>query len=521
MAMNVGYLLTRIAPAYPERLAIKYGKRELTYGELNGRVNQLARALTGKGINRGECVCVFMPNRPEVLECLLACFKAGIVAVPANFRLHPNELAYIIEHSGARAVFSSPPLLDSVEQAVSQLDGKPFLIAAGDPGFCRDGWLYYEDLLVGLETSEFLVDVKGTDVAWLFYTSGTTGRPKGVMINHRMLDLMVLNVYADVYPFTRHDIALHAAPLSHGSGLYALAVLAKGGLNIIYAGERFDAEEIFKVIESEKVTVLPFLAPTMLKRLVDAECWGQYDLSSLKRIVYGGGPMYVEDLKRALRRFGKILVQIYGQGECPMTITALDPEDHDENDEEILASAGIPRLGVQVKIVDEHGNEVPRGQMGEIVAYGDLVMEGYWRDPKATQETVQNGWLRTGDLGYMNERGYVFIMDRSKDMIISGGNNIYPREVEEVILRHPAVAEVCVFGVPDPEWGEAVKAVVVKKPGAEVTAEEIISFCRDNLASYKKPKSVDFVDELPKSAYGKVLKRELRDRYWTGYQRKV
>jgi acyl-CoA synthetase (AMP-forming)/AMP-acid ligase II len=519
--MNTGYLLTRTAEAYPDRVAIRHGDYQLSYGELNSRVNQLAHSLSRIGVGRGDRVCIFMPNRPEILECLLACFKAGVVAVPVNFRLHPNELAYIVEHSEAKAVFSARPLLDNVMKAVSQVSHKPVLVAARDPGAAGNGWLDYEDLLAGQDTRELLVDVRGTDVGWLFYTSGTTGRPKGVMINHRMLNLMVLNVYADVYPFSRHDRALHAAPLTHGSGLYALPLLAKGGLNIIYKGERFLPEEVFRIIEAERITVLPFLAPTMLKRLLEADCWGRYDLSSLKCIIYGGGPMYVEDLKEAIRRFGKILVQIYGQGECPMTITALDAEDHDENDEEILASAGIPRLGVQVNIVDEQGNEVPRGQMGEIVAYGDLVMEGYWRDPKATQETVQNGWLRTGDLGYMNERGYVFIMDRSKDMIISGGNNIYPREVEEVILRHPAVAEVCVFGVPDAEWGEAVKAVVVKKPGAEVTAEEIIAFCKDNLASYKKPKLVDFIDELPKSAYGKVLKRELRDRYWTGYQRKV
>jgi acyl-CoA synthetase (AMP-forming)/AMP-acid ligase II len=358
-------------------------------------------------------------------------------------------------------------------------------------------------------------------LAWLFYTSGTTGRPKGAMLTHRNLLLMTLNVCTDIYPFGHDDIGLHAAPLTHGSGLYSLPMIAKGGTNVILDAPRFEPEAVFASIEKHKITVLPFMAPTMVKRLIDSETHTKYDLKSMRCIIYGGAPMYVEDLVAGLKAFGPVFAQIYGLGECPMTITGLSREEHDLNRPELLASAGKARLGVQVLIQDTDGNEVPRGSIGEIAVRSDIVMKGYWRNSEATNDTIVNGWMRTGDVGYMDEQGYLYILDRTKDMIISGGNNIYPREVEEVLLRHPAVQEACVFSVPDREWGEAVKAVVVLRPGNTAAEEELIDFCRNHLASYKKPRSIDFVAELPKNAYGKVLKRELRAKYWEGYTRRV
>jgi acyl-CoA synthetase (AMP-forming)/AMP-acid ligase II len=320
------------------------------------------------------------------------------------------------------------------------------------------------------------------------------------------------------------DATLHAAPLSHGSGLYALPNVAKAAAHVIPESKSFDAELVLQLIEEYRITNL-FAAPTMLKRVIDSPAIERSDLSSLRSVIYGGGPTLLEDLLMAMEKLGPCLVQLYGMGETPMTISFLSHRDHVPNGSpeqmERLRSAGCPRTDVEVRIFDQDDNELPPNEMGEIVTRSDLVMKGYWRNPEATAETLRNGWLHTGDMGYMDELGYVFIMDRSKDMIISGGENIYPREIEEVIVQHPAVREVAVIGVPDPAWGEAIKAVVSLVPGEEVTEEQLIDFCRDHIASYKKPKSVDFVNEIPKNNNGKIVKKELREKYWQGKESQV
>jgi len=293
---------------------------------------------------------------------------------------------------------------------------------------------------------------------------------------------------------------------------------------VIMESKSFDARLVLKAIHVHGVTTM-FVAPTMMKLLAENASVGQHDLRSLRSLIYGGGPILMEDLKTAIRGLGPCLVQLYGQGESPMTITSLPHGDHilDGSPQQVrrLASAGFARTDVEVRIVEPTGQELPAGEIGEIVTRSDLVMKGYWRDPGATAKTIRDGWLFTGDIGYMDEAGYVFIMDRSKDLIISGGENIYPREIEEVLIRHPSVHEVAVIGVPDPTWGEAVKAVIVVKPGLSLSRDEILDFCAQWIARYKKPKSVDFVPELPKNAYGKIMKRELRARYWQGRDRSV
>jgi len=349
--------------------------------------------------------------------------------------------------------------------------------------------------------------------------------PKGAMLTHRNLMAMSMNFYADICPdFGPGEVILHAAPLSHGSGLYALPNIGKAGLNVIPESKSFDPELVFKTIEKYRVTNM-FAAPTMVKLMTDSPAVFRYDHSSLKALVYGGAPMLVEDLKEAITKLGPCLVQLFGQGESPMTITYLPHGDHvlEGNVEQIkrLGSAGIQRTDVEVTIFGTGGRELPPNETGEIVTRSDLVMKGYWRNPETTAKTIKNGWLHTGDMGYMDENGYLFIMDRSKDMIISGGENIYPREIEEVLVRHSAVREVAVVGVPDKKWGEAIKAVVALVGGRSATEEELISFCRDHIASYKKPRTIDFVDELPKNNYGKILKRQLRAQYWEGKDRKV
>ena len=363
------------------------------------------------------------------------------------------------------------------------------------------------------------------DVAWLFYTSGTTGRSKGAMLTQRNLMAMTMSFYTGMCPgFSNREAVLHAAPLSHGSGLYALPNVGMAATNVILEQRSFDASVVLRSIEEHAITNM-FVAPTMLKLLVDDPQLSACDLTSMRSFIYGGGPMMVDDLVKAMERLGNRLVQLYGQGESPMTITFLSHDDHvlngDEKQTRRLASAGKPHPNLEIRIVDEDDNERASGAMGEIVTRSDLVMKGYWRDEEATSASLKNGWLHTGDMGYLDDRGYLFIMDRSKDMIISGGENIYPREIEEVISTMPGVREVAVIGIPDPKWGEAVHAVVALVPGAELSADEIIGFCRDNIASYKKPKSVEFVDELPKNNYGKIVKKDLRTRHWTGKDRKV
>jgi acyl-CoA synthetase (AMP-forming)/AMP-acid ligase II len=520
--MNISKLLTKSAGTFPNNLAIVYGSRRFTYAQFNSRVNRLANALYRLGIGQGDNVALLQYNYPEMLESMFACFKAGLGAVPINWRLHPNEFAFIIDHSEARAVILSPEFNESIVDIRGRIKKAQHLITlSGAEGEHLD----YETL-ISKESEEFAdAEVRDDDLAWLFYTSGTTGMPKGAMLTHRNLLAMTMNFYADICPgFGPDDVVLHAAPLSHGSGLYALPNIGKAAANIILESQSFDPDLIFKAIQDYRVTNM-FAAPTMIKLMVESAAVDKYDHSSLRALNYGGAPMLAEDLREAMTKLGPCLVQLYGQAESPMTITYLPHRDHvpDGTPEQMkrLSSAGFPRTDVEVTIFDPDDKELPPGETGEIVTRSDLVMKGYWRNTEATAKTLKNGWLHTGDVGYMDESGYLFIMDRSKDMIISGGENIYPREIEEVLIRHPAVREVAVVGVPDPKWGEAVKAVVSLVEGRSATADELIAFCKDHIASYKKPKSLDFVDELPKNNYGKILKRELRAKYWGARERKV
>jgi acyl-CoA synthetase (AMP-forming)/AMP-acid ligase II len=520
--MNLGMLLTKTARIFPDKPAFIHGDRQLSYAQFDARVNRLANALQRLGLKQGENVAILQYNYPQTYESLFACFKSGLGAVPINFRLHPKEFAFIIDHSESRAVILSAEFNHSIMAVQDRISNARHLITLeGADGDLLD----YESVLAGAADRFAEVDVSADDLAWLFYTSGTTGMPKGAMLTHRNLLAMVMNFYADIAPgFTPHDVILHAAPLSHGSGLYGLPNIGKGATNVILASKSFDPELVFETIERYRVTNM-FTAPTMIKMLIEHPAVDHYDLSSLRSLNYGGAPMLVEDLKKAIEKFGSCLVQLFGQGESPMTISYLPHWAHraTASPEEVkrLASAGFARTDVEIKIFDGEDNELPPGHIGEIATRSDLVMKGYWKNPEATADTIKNGWLYTGDVGYLDDNGYLFIMDRSKDMIISGGENIYPREIEEVLIRHPAVREVSVIGVPDLKWGEAIKAVVSLNPGITATEKDLIEFCRGNIAGYKKPRSVDFVDDLPKSNYGKILKRKLRDQYWQNQKRNV
>jgi long-chain acyl-CoA synthetase len=354
------------------------------------------------------------------------------------------------------------------------------------------------------------VEVDRDDLAWLFYTSGTTGQPKGAMLSHGNVQQATLAFFADVEHLDTADSVLHAAPMSHGSGLYNFAAVHSGANQVVPQSSQFDPSEIFQLIEAYPGSVF-FAAPTMVKRLVEAPDAARSDTSNLKNIIYGGGPMYLPDLKAAMKLFGNKLGQIYGQGESPMTITTLTRAMHRDASDERLSSVGVAHSVVEVRVVNEEGAALAAGEVGEICVRGDVVMKGYWNKPDATAAAFKDGWLHTGDMGVFDQDGFLTLKDRVKDVIISGGSNIYPREVEEVLLIHENILEASVIGHPHPDWGEEVIAFVVSKDGSEISTADLERLCLENIARFKRPKRYFFLESLPKNNYGKVLKTRLRD----------
>src|SRR5919197_993197 len=475
--MNVASFLTKAARTFADRPAVSLGTEAyLTYGALGNRVAQLAGTLTHRcALQPGDRVALAMSNSPEYSEVLYAVWHEGLTAVPMNARLHPREFAYILEHSGARLCFATPDLVETVAPLTQEVACLEAVIATGDAEYRSNC------------TGEAIAmrDVAPDAIAWLFYTSGTTGRPKGAMLTHRNLLVMTLSYFADIDVITPYDCTIHAAPLSHGSGLYGLPHVAKAANHVIPVSGGFDLSELVELIAAYQ-GVTCFFAPTMLTRLVNHPTAPSMDPHHLKTLIYGGGPMYVEDLKRALDLFGPKLVQIYGQGEAPMTITVLSKAMHADTSHprylERLGSAGIARSDVEVRVVDAGDHALPPGEIGEVLVRGDVVMRGYWQNPQASAETLRGGWLHTGDLGTFDANGFLTLKDRSKDMIISGGSNIYPREIEEVLLRHPGVQEVAIVGRPHRDWGEGVVAFVVPRAEGRVGAEALDRLCLDTIA---------------------------------------
>ncbi len=494
--MNIAHLFARSAGRAAGLPAVARGETvELTQRALASRAAALAGGLASRHrLVPGDRVALVMRNRPDYITWLAGCWWGGLVAVPVNAALHPRELAWILEHSGARLTVVSSDLAPT-------LDSNGPVIVAGSAE---------AEALMRAEAVP-LVERASGDLAWLFYTSGTTGRPKGAMITHGNLLAMTAAFLADVEAVEPGDTILHAAPMSHGSGLYILPHAAKAACQVVPESGGFDAAEILDLVPRWKRLRL-FAAPTAVRRIVRAAATGTPDLGNLTAVIYGGAPMYLADLDEAHAVLGFRLAQIYGQGESPMTITALDRHAHADRRHprwrERLGSAGTAQLGMEVRIGDPQGRALPTGAMGEVMARGPAVVPGYWQDPEASARTMGDGWLRTGDIGRLDEDGFLTLTDRSKDVIISGGMNIYPREVEEALLTHPDVREVAVIGLPDPEWGERVVACVVAEPRPAEAALD--AWCLARIARFKRPKAYVFLEALPKSAYGKVLKRELR-----------
>ncbi len=518
--MNSATLLLQAAMRNPDGVAVRHDDRVFTYAEFAERAARLGQAFLDLGLRVGDRVGILQRNGPELLETVYGALLAGLVVVPVNMRLHPREVAYIGQDSGWRALVHTEEFNEGLAAVADEM---PDLLAqiSTSPTYGEYG---YEDLIEASTPLLRAVDVYPEAVCWLFYTSGTTGRPKGVMWTHRTVHNLVVGYLADIYSFQPDDVVLHAAPLSHGSGTVALSAIARAAENVILPTRAFDPCALFDLVEGLRVTNIAFLAPTQIVRMLEVFEPDRWDLKSLRCILYGGAPMYIDHLRQALEAFGPVLVQIFGQGESPLTISYLDQAEHLrwwQSGDDRLGSAGIPRTGIEIAIGDEKDNPLPPGSTGEILVRGDIVMPGYWRNERATAEALKGGWLHTGDVGKLDHGGYLYVLDRSKEMVVSGGNNIYPREVEEVLLTHPAVAECAVIGVPDDYWGEAVHAIVCATEGKQVTGPELLAHCAANLAGYKKPKTIEFRDSLPKNAYGKILKRELSEPFWAGYERRV
>jgi long-chain acyl-CoA synthetase len=487
--VNLVTWLARNARADPSGTAVFHGRSAwATHAQLARRAARVAGGLRRRGLRPGDRVAIAMPNHPEYLVALYGIWWAGLVAVPVNAKLHPRELAWIVGNAGAVLTIDSPTRVAELEAAEIAL----------------------EPAAAGM-------------LAWLFYTSGTTGRPKGAMLSHRNLAQMTWGYFADVDAVSADGRLLHAAPMSHGSGLYNLTHLARGAAQVVPESDGFDPAEVLDLLEFHR-DVSFFAAPTMVKRLAEAALQRGVSAPGLRTLVYGGGPMYAADLDRATQAFGHRLAQIYGQGESPMTITALSRRHHADvghpRHRERLASVGVPHSVVEVALRDSQGREVAAGEVGEVCVRGDVVMSGYWDNPEATAAALRRGmpsrgqesnepWLWTGDLGVLDADGFLTLKDRSKDLIVSGGSNIYPREVEEVLLMHPNVAEASVVGRPDAEWGEAVVAFVVPR-GEAPSAEDLDRLCLGHIARFKRPREYRFVAALPKNNYGKVVKTELR-----------
>ena len=494
--MNLALAMDRAGRDDPQRPALGIGARVLrTYGETAGRVARLAGALRSFGLSPGDRVAIVAKNSPDYVEALYAIWHAGLAAVPANAKLHGAELGYVLEQSGARVCFVSDGLDGEIAAHAPATLERMIVIGGGE-----------HEKLFGADPIA-VVPRAGHDLAWLFYTSGTTGRPKGAMLTHQVLAAASAAYAAEVDAVAPGDPILHAAPMSHGSGLYIMAHVIGRGVNVVPESGGFEPEEIFRLFRAWPRTSM-FVAPTMVKRLV--ECPAECVSENIRTVIYGGAPMYVEDARKALERFGPRLAQIYGQGESPMTITVLTKDevagDTHPRYRERLASVGRPFRCVEVCVADGYDAPLPAGEAGEILCRGDAVMAGYWRDPEASAATLRGGFLHTGDVGAFDAEGYLTLKDRSKDLIISGGSNVYPREVEEVLLRHRQVREVSVIGRPDREWGEAVVAYVV----GDAPPAELDALCLSSIARFKRPKDYVFVEALPKNNYGKILKTELR-----------
>lgn len=510
--MNLGQLLTQTARLFPNRPALIRGDRTWSWLELEQRVAAMSAALRGLGVRKGDRILVQSRNTVQMFESCWIAFRLGCVWVPTNFRLSPPEVAYLGSSSGASTMIAEDVFAGHVDAVRASSPGLRHVVTIGEP---RSGEHGYEQLVqdhlgqrAGHETVAY------DDPLWFFYTSGTTGRPKAAVLTHGQMAFVVTNHLADLVPGTsERDCSIAVAPLSHGAGIHALVNVARGAATVLMPGERLDPEAFWQAVQQHRVSNL-FTVPTIVKLLVEHPAVDRYDHSSLRYVIYAGAPMYRADQRLALQKLGKVLVQYFGLGEVTGNITVLPREMHSADDHDPdanIGACGRARTGMEVAILDPDLQPVATGEVGEICVRGPAVFSGYHANPEATAKALRGGWFHTGDLGKLDERGLLYITGRESDMYISGGSNVYPREVEEVLLTHPGVAEVAVLGVPDPKWGEVGVAVVVRRDGAHLDREALLAHLDGRCARYRWPHHVVFWDFMPKSGYGKIVKKDIRE----------
>jgi acyl-CoA synthetase (AMP-forming)/AMP-acid ligase II len=520
---NIGTFADNIyrnALLYPDLEAFVYENSRITFSQYNSRVNQLIHALYKMGNKKGNMIGILSWNCQQMVELFGATMKGGFIASPFNPRLTADELDYLVNYSETDTIFVGPELVDTINNLRPRLKKvKNYIINEGkSPDF-----ISYEDLISAHSKEEPDVFVEETDPCCVIYTSGTTGVPRGAVYVHSSFidDARTFAINIAIQPGDRH---LQVTPQFHIAGhTWYRTFFLTANCSVIH--KFFDPVKMLQTIQDEKITHVN-IVPTQLVAMLNVPDLASYDLSSIKFLWYGGSPMPLEVLKRGMNTFGVVFGEGFGQSESGPAISHMPKEDHDVLDrppeqQKHLMSAGKPDIGVQVRVVDENNKDVKPGEVGEIIVKSKHIMTKYWHKPEETKKAVKDGWLHTGDMGTYDEQGYIYLTDRKKDMIITGGENVFPREVEEILYKHPAVSEAAVIGIPDPYWVEKVHAVIELRKDKSCTPEEIMKFCKQYLAGYKTPKSVEFIDALPKNAAGKILKKELRQKYWEGHQRTI
>jgi acyl-CoA synthetase (AMP-forming)/AMP-acid ligase II len=513
---TVGDITRHHAKTRPDRVAIHFEGRRITFGELDRRANQVANGLIAEGVRPQARIAILSKNVPAFFELWFGAAKTDVVLVPVNFRLAPPEVAFVVEDAGAELLFVGAYFYPLVEKVAHELKSVRRIIAL-DGG--HSSWPDYSTWLAAQPANDPATTIASEHCAIQMYTSGTTGHPKGAQLSHANLLPLAQGGLRQLGDWHENDVNLVCMPLFHigGSG-WALVGFYRGIDTVLMRDP--DPAAILRLIPEHRITKA-FVVPALLLFLLQNPQCRTTDFSSLELIVYGASPAPVDLVRNALKVFGCDLAQVYGLTETTGAITYLPPEDHDEKVPDRLKSCGKAMNGIEIRVVDAAGKEVATGEVGEIITRSPQNMLGYWNQPEATRRAIRNDWFYTGDAGYLDKDGYIYIYDRVKDMIISGGENIYPAEVESALFGHPAIADVAVIGVPDDKWGEAVKAFVVRRPGADVTPDQLITYARERIAAYKVPRSIEFVDTLPRTPTGKILKRELRKPFWVGQERQV